>query len=100
MIFYGAGSTQANGVSDYGGVVYAYNEEEILFWRPSSVNVVYIGDRWGSGMSHQASTTADIIVRIFYLPASGKYNWYVMIGLWNLYIVKSITDAVASIIFN
>jgi hypothetical protein len=27
---------------------------------------------WGSGMSHQASTTADIIVGIFYLPASGK----------------------------
>jgi hypothetical protein len=45
MIFYGAGSTQANGFSDYGGVVYAYNEEEILFWRPSGDNVVYIGSQ-------------------------------------------------------
>lgn len=100
MIFYGAGSTQANGFSDYGGVVYAYNEEEILFWRPSGDNVVYIGGRWGSGMSHQASTTADIIVRICYLPASGKCHWYFMIGLLDLYIVKSITDTVASIILN
>jgi hypothetical protein len=74
MLFYGAGTTQANGHSPYGGVVYAYNKDEILFWRPNNTNVVYIGDIWGGGKSHQASTTADIIVRIFYLLNSGKQN--------------------------
>ncbi|CAC5394542.1 unnamed protein product [Mytilus coruscus] len=70
MLFNAAGTTQANNGSKYGGIIYAYNENEVMIWRPAYGPVVYIGDRWGSGGSNQTSYTADVIFRVYHLPVA------------------------------
>ncbi|VDI52170.1 CUB and sushi domain-containing protein [Mytilus galloprovincialis] len=67
MVFNAAGTTQANGLSEYGGVIYAYTEKEVLLWRPTNGPVVYIGDRWGNGNSNQVANTAHVIIRVYHL---------------------------------
>ncbi|CAG2205383.1 CSMD [Mytilus edulis] len=67
MVFNAAGTTQANVLSKYGGVIYAYTEKEVLLWRPTNGPVVYIGDRWGNGNSNQIANTAHVIIRVYHL---------------------------------
>ena len=71
MVFNAAGTTQANVLSKYGGVIYAYTEKEVLLWRPTNGPVVYIGDRWGNGNSNQITNTAHVIIRVYHLRESG-----------------------------
>lgn len=49
MVFYAAGTTQATPQHKYGGLLYAYNENQIFLWHPMNSPLVFIGDRWGSG---------------------------------------------------
>ncbi|VDH92376.1 Hypothetical predicted protein, partial [Mytilus galloprovincialis] len=67
MVFNAAGTTQANVLSKYGGVIYAYTEKEVLLWRPTNGPVAYIGDRWGNGNSNQIANTAHVIIRVYHL---------------------------------
>jgi hypothetical protein len=50
MLFYGAGSAQSTGVSNYGGVIYAYTQDMVFLWTPTANtgkgHMVYIADRW------------------------------------------------------
>lgn len=71
MLFNAAGTTQAKNGSMYGGIVYAYSENEVMIWRPVNGPVIYIGDRWGNGESKQTSYTADVIIRVYHLPLAG-----------------------------
>ena len=67
MLFYGAGSAQSTGVSNYGGVIYAHEQNTVFLWTPRSGrgHMVYVADRWGDGQQSTVATSADIIIRIY-----------------------------------
>jgi hypothetical protein len=69
MLFYGAGSAQSTGVSNYGGVIYAYTQDMVFLWTPTANtgkgHMVYIADRWGDGQQSTAAASAYIIIRIY-----------------------------------
>ncbi|KAL4228991.1 hypothetical protein ACF0H5_012030 [Mactra antiquata] len=58
-------------VCTYGGLVYAYNEHMIRFWRPSdSYNggLVCVSKGFGYGVNSQLSLDADVLVASWLLP--------------------------------
>ena len=71
-MFYAAGTTQANTKFNYGGLLYVYNENQVLLWHPTNSPMVYIGGRWGRGQWAQESDHVNVIVKVYFLRKSGK----------------------------
>lgn len=64
----------ASGVPKFGGIVYVYTEDSILFWTPSTSNghLVYVGGVWGSGQNEQISDIADVYITVYYVGGKSK----------------------------
>ncbi|XP_033741786.1 uncharacterized protein LOC117328368 [Pecten maximus] len=74
--FAAAGNSQTDGTrGQYGGIIYVYSNETVLLWRPSDLfdgKIVFIGGIWGGGINQQASTTGEVLIRIY--NTSGAEN--------------------------
>ena len=67
--FYGVGSGQTdNKAGAYGGVVFAYDENNIRLWAPCKAvtstgnnkgRVIFIGDGWAGGYQSQSSSSVS-----------------------------------------
>ncbi|XP_062574085.1 sushi, von Willebrand factor type A, EGF and pentraxin domain-containing protein 1-like [Saccostrea cucullata] len=69
FIFHAGGSVMVDTYNDpYGAIIYGYNETEVLLWRPSQTNtnghLVYVGGKWGNGLSNQESDVVEVIVKV------------------------------------
>ena len=75
MVFYGAGSTMATGQQRFGGVIYMYNDDKVMIWRPAdssaSGDIINIGGRWGSGAANMKESVAEVTIRVFHLLTQG-----------------------------
>ena len=77
IVFNAIGSSMASGVPKFGGIVYVYTEESILFWTPSTSNghLVYVGGVWGSGQNEQISDIADVYITVYYVGGKFKFTF-------------------------
>lgn len=69
FIYHGAGTSLTDGsLTNYGGVIFGYNESEVLLWRPADSNtngyIWYRGGDLGGGDYPQTSSTAEVTVDI------------------------------------
>ena len=75
MVFYGAGSTMATGQNEFGGVIYVYNDDKVMIWRPADSSafgdIINIGGRWGSGTASINESVAEVTIRVFRLLTQG-----------------------------
>lgn len=75
MVFYGAGSTMATGHNGFGGVIYVYNDDKVMIWRPADSSafgdIINIGGRWGSGTASINESVAEVTIRVFRLLTQG-----------------------------
>jgi hypothetical protein len=76
IVFNAIGSSLASGVPTFGGIVYVYTKERILFWTPStsSGHLVYVGNAWGSSHNEQISDIADVDITVYYVGGKSKFN--------------------------
>lgn len=75
FIFDGLGSAHTDDdvrYHQYGGVVYAYDDNSVRIWAPNRNNgpgadgrMVFIGDGWGPGINGQLSQTAEVRVLVW-----------------------------------
>lgn len=69
MVFYGAGSTMATGQNEFGGVIYVYNDDKVMIWRPADSSafgdIINIGGRWGSGTASINESVAEVTIVSF-----------------------------------
>lgn len=72
FIFEGVGSAQADDTSDqYGGLVFAYNQQMVRLWAPTLNNDVPVGriinvtDGWGNEINTQESNEAEVRVLVW-----------------------------------
>lgn len=79
MEFNAVGSSMASGLNPYGGIVYAYTTDSIMFWIPKAEkgHLIYIGGIWGSGQQSESADVVDVNVVVYYL--SGKSKSFVFI---------------------
>ncbi|KAJ8302678.1 hypothetical protein KUTeg_019074 [Tegillarca granosa] len=73
--FYGIGSVMNDGqIGDYGGLVYAYSDQKLLYWIPKSSilsgQAINIGGIWGRGLYNQTTDDVKIRVRVFNVPTN------------------------------
>ncbi|XP_076090044.1 uncharacterized protein LOC143062118 isoform X2 [Mytilus galloprovincialis] len=71
MEFNAVGSSMASGLNPYGGIVYAYTTDSIMFWIPKAEkgHLIYIGGIWGSGQQSESADVVDVNVVVYYLSA-------------------------------
>ncbi|XP_063420726.1 uncharacterized protein LOC134705943 [Mytilus trossulus] len=69
MVFNAVGSSMASGLNPYGGIVYAYTTDSIMFWIPKAEkgHLIYIGGIWGSGQQSESADVVDVKVVVYYL---------------------------------
>ncbi|VDI12289.1 Hypothetical predicted protein, partial [Mytilus galloprovincialis] len=69
MVFNAVGSSMASGVNPYGGIVYAYTTDSIMFWNPNGEkgHLIYIGGIWGHGLYSESADVVDVNVIVYHL---------------------------------
>ncbi|XP_062590558.1 uncharacterized protein LOC134252138, partial [Saccostrea cucullata] len=94
FVFHGSGTSLTDGsLTNYGGVIYAYDESEVLLWRPSDDNtngyILYMGGDLGGGAYPQMSTQGDVTVSIIrtLTPYEGNCGVGTCVGNWSQIIV-------------
>lgn len=75
FIFEGMGAAQSDDdgdpSSEYGGLIYAYNQQAVRLWAPDQNNalqtgrIIFVGDGWGGEVNGQASQTAEVRVLVW-----------------------------------
>ncbi|XP_069139217.1 uncharacterized protein [Argopecten irradians] len=67
--FAAAGNSQTDGTgARYGGIIYIYTNDTVLMWRPSDLyngKIVFIGGIWGGGEYSQASSSGEVLIRVY-----------------------------------
>jgi hypothetical protein len=66
----------ASGLHKFGGIVYVYTKDRILFWTPNAANghLVYVGGIWGSGQNYQISDAADVVITVYYVGGKSTFT--------------------------
>ncbi|XP_071153379.1 uncharacterized protein [Mytilus edulis] len=72
MEFNAVGSSMASGLNPYGGIVYVYTTDSIMFWIPKAEkgHLIYIGGIWGSGRQSESADVVDVNVVVYYLSVT------------------------------
>ncbi|MEZ4828313.1 MAG: hypothetical protein R3C61_18790 [Bacteroidia bacterium] len=72
FIFEGMGSAQSDDDNDeYGGVIFAYNQNTVRLWAPTVANnnpkgsIIMVGDGWGNEINSQFSASAEVRVLVW-----------------------------------
>lgn len=83
-VFYGAGSANLGKPGEaFGGVVYGYNQSEILLWTPivPEGHLIYIGGVWGDGSDTLMVNSVQISIKVIIAGFKGMMFTYRKIHL-------------------
>ena len=83
-VFYGAGSANLGNPGEaFGGVVYGYNQSEILLWTPTvpEGHLIYIGGVWGDGSDILMVNSVQISIKVIIAGFKGMMFTYRKIHL-------------------
>ncbi|XP_062616084.1 uncharacterized protein LOC134277792 [Saccostrea cucullata] len=84
-VFYAAGTASLGNINDpFGGVVFGYNQTDVLLWTPSVTNghLIYVDGIWGDGTETMEINTVQISVTI--VSTSNSVNNFTAINIDDL----------------
>lgn len=86
--FHGVGASQnPNPTSNFGGVIFAYNEKYVRLWAPDGVNnntgCIFVGKEWGGGVNSEKASKCKVEARLWVnqLPTpTFQKDWFTFPG--------------------